>query len=218
MKAFKHFFCFGICLLVLMYTACQKKVDKDTCDILIIDDWVQSPEWLVQEIDSIINVFNNNVYYPPDYIIVQSIKHLEQDYILVKYLFSRTVSDGYIFYACSGKKIAPNSKLWRNLLDEILPCGITVADDRILSPQWLVQVYDSVANLREGYEPWVFYLNNDAQDYILVRDNFGKTNSDIYSFFTCQDERVVPESDLWKTLVKEYSKGNSVRIMWRRDT
>ncbi len=308
MKTFKHFLYFVILLFVLVCMACHRNVDNeeennntddDTCDFIITDGKVQSPQWLIRVIDSLKNyliepqvysikhdeqeyillredrqvnttikyrnylIFNcsgtkidptpelwneltedalpcdivkidNRVkrpdwlalivdsisdIYTPEYDYIPStftVKHHEQDYILIRNTFSSSIPLGYIFVSCSGEKVVPESVLWGELMDEILPCDIKFADDRIQSPQWLVQAIDSVANLywpRGALKPFVYSLQYKEQDYIFLRDGAASTRSRGYIFFTCFGEKVVPESDLWNELVDEYKKNYNVLLL-----
>jgi hypothetical protein len=116
-----------------------------------------------------------------------------------------SISLGYLFVSCSGKKVIPESKLWWELMDEILPCDIKLADEKVKSPQWLVQAIDSVENLYSSQTVLsVYSLPYQEQDYIFLKDGFASTlpQGQALIFYTCLGEKIVPESDLWNELKK----------------
>ena len=195
--------------------------DDGTCNIVMLDDKIQRPKWLKSIADSINGIYlprypDNQLaidYVPPTF----NIKHQEQDYILVRDNLCFTISIGYLFFNCSGKKVISKSDLWWDLMTEILPCDIMLTDDGIYSPQWIVRASDSIANQyspRGVWIPPVYHIPYKEQDYLLLIDMPSCCSS--MNFFTCLGEKIDRESDLWQELNEEYFYiRNKTLMIWR---
>jgi len=226
MKTFNIFFCFGIFLFVLVWFSCKKtnvKEEEDvSCDIVMTDGKIQKPKWLKSIADSISDIYAPLfVDYPQygDYVpLTFTVKHLEEDFILVRDGLNRNSMLGYLFVSCSGKKVVSGSELWMELMNEILPCDIALEKDRIQSPQWLVQAIDSVANLytpRGVHKPLVYCLPYQKQEYIFLNSLVAPTILKGQIFFTCFGEKIEPDSDLWWELENERSKKyDQILLIW----
>jgi hypothetical protein len=228
MKSIKELFILGFLLLVFMCFSCKDNVieedddDYGSCDIVMNDGKIQKPKWLKLIADSISNIYASK--YPPYTIFAEyvpntfTVKHDDQDYILVRDNLCASIPLGYLFVSCSGKNVVPESDLWWDLMDEILSCGIKHADDKIQSPQWLVLAIDSVANCyspKGVWTPFVYALPYKEQDYVLLKDGVNASFFKGFIFFTCYGKKVVPESDLWHELWNEYQiKYDKLLLIW----
>jgi hypothetical protein len=217
MKTFNKYFFYGIFLFIPVFFSCKSNKiaeDDDSCDIVMTDGKIQKPEWLKSIIDSVSNIYASRYAdYAPS---IFTVKYQDQDYILVRDNLCSSISLSYLFLSCPGRKVIPESDLWRELMDEVLPCDIKFADDRIQSPQWLVHAIDSVANCywpRGALTPPVNALPYKEQVYIVLTDMAASTMSRGYIFFTCLGEKAVPESDLWNELVDEYLKNSDKMLL-----
>ena len=229
MKTLRNFLVYGFLLMVFVGFSCKSNEIEDdddddgSCDIVMTDGKIQKPKWLKLIADSISNIYASK--YPPYTIFAEyvpntfTVKHHEQDYILVRDNLCASIPLGYLFVRCSGKKVVPESDLWRDLMDEILPCGIKFADDRIQSPQWLVQAIDSVANCyspKGVLTPPVYALPYKEQDYVYLRNMVGTNWRESVIYFTCSGEKIEPESDLWNELRNEWNKiFDKSLLIWR---
>lgn len=92
---------------------------------------------------------------------------------------------------------------------------IVVEDNKIQSPEWLVQVVDSVATNRvgayDGFIPWVYLVENDGQTYLLVYDHASSSLENGSLIYTLSGERVLPagaDGLYWQI----YNKGKKRQI------
>lgn len=89
---------------------------------------------------------------------------------------------------------------------------IVVEDNKIQSPEWLVQVVDSVATNRvgayDGFIPWVYLVENDGQTYLLVYDHASSSLENGNQIYTLSGERVLPTGayDLYWQIYNEADK------------
>lgn len=98
---------------------------------------------------------------------------------------------------------------------------IKVNDDGITSPQWLVEVVDSVAHryspspgTGEYPYPQVYIKEYESEDYILIRDY---ASSDLYKgnlIFTPQGEPVLPEEGNNDSLYNRIRSQNGSQKVW----
>jgi len=230
MKTLKSFLFFGIFLVVFVGFSCKsngndvEEDNDDSCDMVMTDDGrIQKPEWMKAIFDSIINNYGENPSIP-----IFTVRHDEQEYILFRdgsYYYN--FPNGYLFVGCPRKRVAPESDLWWELMDEILPCGIILAGDGIQSPQWLVRAIDSISYHYLPIivrKPDVYYLPYQEQDYILLVNTYNSSMQEGMNFFICNGEKVVPESefhweepDFWGELAKEfYMKNGKILKIWSR--
>lgn len=80
---------------------------------------------------------------------------------------------------------------------------IVVKDDKIQSPEWLVQVVDSVATGRvaayDGFIPWVYLVEIRGENYVIVWDHASSSLENGNLIYTLSGERVLysKENDLF---------------------
>jgi hypothetical protein len=209
----------GIFLLFFACISCNKPKpeEKDPpCDeISIADGWIINPQWLVSKLDSLNNLRGR---YPWVY----SIFHDKKTYILL-YDGDAPAEGRYLYYTCFGKyeesvdlrniqlfdnrgRRGINSLLWVETVD--ITCdNIVAADNRIQSPQWLV---DEVERVRTSIRPppvililqtpWVYRFHFFGQEYIAVRDMSLFMDPSMFTlvtgYFTCSGVRI-----LWGSLL-----------------
>ena len=97
--------------------------------------------------------------------------------------------------------------------------GITIIEDRISSPQWLVEKIDSINNLSAlgNREPWVYSIKHNNQEYLLLFDSFHSILVNAHIFCTCFGHIVNWESEnaLWLDLFRLFNEGNRT-LLWRK--
>lgn len=80
---------------------------------------------------------------------------------------------------------------------------IVVEDNKIQSPEWLVQVVDSVATNRvgayDGFIPWVYLVEIRGENYVIVWDHASSSLENGNQIYTLSGERVLysKENDLF---------------------
>ena len=82
----------------------SEKIDCDGVDIVITKEGVESPKWLVEELEN--RSFSTPVggkIYPDVYLVLYN----EQKHVLLHEGFRSSITEGYRFFTCSGKLIEP---------------------------------------------------------------------------------------------------------------
>jgi len=204
--------------ILFLIVACSK-TDEIICSQVVVNDGrIKSPQWLVNKVDSI-TALNPALSREPW---VYTVNYEDEDYIVIWDTYKRTViwdissqtaiTNNLLIYNCFGKKIDTNSDLyvdvrrsfqissgtallWKNPIDG--DCNdVTIIDNWIRYPQWLVRQVDSINNLGFEYgraEPDVYAVKYNEQDYILVRNYRSSLIVFLYNFYTCSG-KPVPES------------------------
>ena len=107
---------------------CVLSITENCDEIIITGDWITSPKWMADIIDSIINVIIN-VARPGIFCwtSVYSVEFEEQTYFHVRNLtHSSNIHDLFLFFTCKGERIRPGlsdyssppyDDLWYNLLN-----------------------------------------------------------------------------------------------------
>jgi hypothetical protein len=85
-------------------------MDKNKPNITVCD--VHNPEWLINEIDKLLN--ESSTYRA---IKVCLIEYNGQKYILILDLMNSSMCDGERFYTCGEESVACDSSLYRDLID-----------------------------------------------------------------------------------------------------
>ena len=98
---------------------------------------------------------------------------------------------------------------------------IKVNDDGITSPQWLVEVVDSVAHryspspdTGEYPYPEVYIKEYESEDYILICDYLSSHTDHANLIFTAQGEPVLPEEGNNDCLYKRIRSQNGSQKVW----
>lgn len=98
---------------------------------------------------------------------------------------------------------------------------IKVNDDGITSPQWLVEVVDSVAhrynpspNTGEYPYPEVYIKEYESEDYILICDYLSSHTDHANLIFTAQGEPVLPEEGNNDCLYNRIRSQNGSQKVW----
>lgn len=98
---------------------------------------------------------------------------------------------------------------------------IKVNDDGITSPQWLVEVVDSVAHryspspdTGEYPYPQVYIKEYESEDYILICDYLSSHTDHANLIFTAQGEPVLPEEGNNDCLYKRIRSQNGSQKVW----
>lgn len=112
----KHFnlkkqLAFMLICLVATFTACNDNSNGKT-DIDITVCGVHNPEWLLGEIDDVVNRGSGNYRA----VQVYSISYSTQEYILICDLMNSSYVDGHLLYTCNGQSIASNDTLYEALI------------------------------------------------------------------------------------------------------
>lgn len=81
---------------------------------------------------------------------------------------------------------------------------IVIKDGKITHPKWLVNAVDSVAHSYvKGADypyPWVFTVQEDGKEHILVWDGTNSCWVCAFLFYTLSGERIVNVPDEWYTI------------------
>ncbi len=98
---------------------------------------------------------------------------------------------------------------------------IKVNDDGITSPQWLVEVVDSVAHryspspdTGEYPYPEVYIKEYESEDYILICDYLSSHTDHANLIFTAQGEPVLPEEGNNDCLYNRIRSQNGSQKVW----
>ena len=98
---------------------------------------------------------------------------------------------------------------------------IKVNDNGITSPQWLVEVVDSVAHryspspdTGEYPYPEVYIKEYESEDYILICDYLSSHTDHANLIFTAQGEPVLPEEGNNDCLYKRIRSQNGSQKVW----
>lgn len=98
---------------------------------------------------------------------------------------------------------------------------IKVNDDGITSPQWLVEVVDSVAHryspspdTGEYPYPQVYIKEYESEDYILICDYLSSHTDHANLIFTAQGEPVLPEEGNNDCLYNRIRSQNGSQKVW----
>lgn len=98
---------------------------------------------------------------------------------------------------------------------------IKVNDDGITSPQWLVEVVDSVAHryspspdTGEYPYPEVYIKEYESEDYILICDYLSSHTDHANLIFTAQGEPVLPEEGNNDSLYNRIRSQNGSQKVW----
>lgn len=98
---------------------------------------------------------------------------------------------------------------------------IKVNDDGITSPQWLVEVVDSVAHryspspdTGEYPYPEVYIMEYESEDYILICDYLSSHTDNANLIFTAQGEPVLPEEGNNDCLYNRIRSQNGNQKVW----
>lgn len=98
---------------------------------------------------------------------------------------------------------------------------IKVNDDGITSPQWLVEVVDSVAHryspspdTGEYPYPEVYIKEYESEDYILICDYLSSHTDHANLIFTAQGEPVLPEEGNNDCLYNRIRSQNGNQKVW----
>lgn len=98
---------------------------------------------------------------------------------------------------------------------------IKVNDDGITSPQWLVEVVDSVAHryspspdTGEYPYPEVYIKEYESEDYILICDYLSSHTDNANLIFTAQGEPVLPEEGNNDCLYNRIRSQNGSQKVW----
>lgn len=98
---------------------------------------------------------------------------------------------------------------------------IKVNDNGITSPQWLVEVVDSVAhrynpspNTGEYPYPEVYIKEYESEDYILICDYLSSHTDHANLIFTAQGEPVLPEEGNNDCLYNRIRSQNGSQKVW----
>lgn len=98
---------------------------------------------------------------------------------------------------------------------------IKVNDDGITSPQWLVEVVDSVAHryspspdTGEYPYPEVYIKEYESEDYILICDYLSSHTDNANLIFTAQGEPVLPEEGNNDCLYNRIRSQNGNQKVW----
>lgn len=98
---------------------------------------------------------------------------------------------------------------------------IKVNDDGITSPQWLVEVVDSVAHryspspdTGEYPYPQVYIKEYESEDYILICDYLSSHTDNANLIFTAQGEPVLPEEGNNDCLYNRIRSQNGNQKVW----
>ena len=98
---------------------------------------------------------------------------------------------------------------------------IKVNDDGITSPQWLVEVVDSVAHryspspdTGEYPYPQVYIKEYESEDYILICDYLSSHTDNANLIFTAQGEPVLPEEGNNDCLYNRIRSQNGSQKVW----
>ena len=98
---------------------------------------------------------------------------------------------------------------------------IKVNDDGITSPQWLIEVVDSVAhrynpspNTGEYPYPEVYIKEYESEDYILICDYLSSHTDHANLIFTAQGEPVLPEEGNNDCLYNRIRSQNGSQKVW----
>ena len=98
---------------------------------------------------------------------------------------------------------------------------IKVNDDGITSPQWLVEIVDSVAHryspspdTGEYPYPQVYIKEYESEDYILICDYLSSHTDHANLIFTAQGEPVLPEEGNNDCLYNRIRSQNGSQKVW----
>ena len=98
---------------------------------------------------------------------------------------------------------------------------IKVNDDGITSPQWLIEVVDSVAHryspspdTGEYPYPEVYIKEYESEDYILICDYLSSHTDHANLIFTAQGEPVLPEEGNNDCLYNRIRSQNGSQKVW----
>lgn len=98
---------------------------------------------------------------------------------------------------------------------------IKVNDDGITSPQWLVEIVDSVAHryspspdTGEYPYPEVYIKEYESEDYILICDYLSSHTDHANLIFTAQGEPVLPEEGNNDCLYNRIRSQNGSQKVW----
>ena len=119
MKSSKLFLIMG---LLCMIVSCSKQNDNfsSSKDISIKDGKIQSPKWLVQEVNRIADRYNRNpdtgerIYSS----IVSLVKHKGKEYIHIADVLSSSTFNNNLYFTISGVPIEQGSNLYTELSQE----------------------------------------------------------------------------------------------------
>ncbi len=107
-------------LLFIVVSCSMQNYDLSSKDITIKNGKIQSPEWLVQKVDSIANRYNRNpntgekIYSS----IVSLVEHKGEKYIHIHDTLSSSYFNGNLYFTISGVPIESESSLYVELSQE----------------------------------------------------------------------------------------------------
>ena len=118
---------FMLMSLLCMVVSCNMQNDdfnsneSSSKDVTIKNGKIQSPEWLVQKVDSIADRYNRNpdtgerIYSS----MVSLVEHKGDEYIYIMDVLSSSIYNGNLYFTISGIPIEPGSNLYIELSQEI---------------------------------------------------------------------------------------------------